>query len=346
MKTRHVIACVCIVSACISLILLEQNEVKRVQAMNLYITFIQDARKWQSVRDESLPSFWRRPQGPKKIAHCINHALAKTRFAMVSLLTTDVSALYTQSAVKLAKSVRAWFTADQLDLVLMLTDGFGVANERPVDFIFDTDQLYKAGWSIVCHVPVINHPRAPADSRFHVAKLYSKLNVWGLREYDALLYMDLDTLMIRESSRLFTKHYPDMLQNGFEVGAVRDRPSIYEHNFNAGVLMIIPRRPLDELVADIQHVAHPLSWAEQGLLNALYRDVMYELPYNYNANLVSKLMEPQIWNKYSHKLNIVHYTVSKGWESIRHLWQIPDALRASACWEYDTDAFCRLWDRM
>lgn len=272
--------------------------------------------------------------------------MASTRFAIVSLLTEDASSLYTQSAVKLARSIRRWHHPDHLDLIMMITDGFGITQQKPFVFHFDIGRLKAAGWSVVCRVPVIEHPAPSQESRFHTAKLYSKLNLWGLQEYDALLYMDVDTLMLRECSRVFTAHYPAMLRSGYELAAVRDRPAILERNFNAGVLLVIPRRPLHNLIARINDTSHEKSWAEQGLLNVLYQDRFYELSYVYNANLVSKRDEPELWARYRNKIAIVHYTVSKGWESLRYVWQTPDLSRALSCWENDTDDFCRLWDRV
>ena len=347
MKLQLPVTCLCVLCACIALILLEQNTVARTSALDLYVTFEANARKWQQSRQAGVArDFWQRPYGPEAIPHCAGAVVARTRFAIVSLLTEDASSLYTQSAIKLARSIRRWHSSDHLDLVMMITDGFGITQQKPFVLHHDIDRLQAAGWSVVCRVPIIEHPAPSRESRFHTAKLYSKLNLWGLQEYDALLYMDVDTLMLRECSRVFTVHYPAMLRSNHELAAVRDRPAVLERNFNAGVLLVIPRRPVHNLIARINDTHHEKSWAEQGLLNVLYKDRFYELSYIYNANLVSKRDEPELWEKYRNRIAIVHYTVSKGWESLRYLWQAPDLSRVLSCWEYDTDDFCRLWDRV
>ena len=338
----------------LSLVLMEQHAVARRDSLKLYATYEVRSREWQQRQTEGVSVFWSRPSGPRMIEHCRirdpkllqGDPVARTRFAIVSLLTVDAASLYTQSAVKLARSVRRWLNLDQVDLVMMVTDGFGFSAQRFDVLNYEMAELVRAGWSVLCHVPAIEHPSPTPGSRFHSAKLYSKLNVWGLTEYDALLYMDLDTLIIREPTRLFFVHYNAMLRAGLELGAVRDRPAGNAQNFNAGVLLVIPRRPMHQMIASINTTVHEKSWAEQGLLNVLFQDVFYELPYIYNANLVSKADEPELWRKYRHKISIVHYTVSKGWESLRHVWQIPYPERSLACWWWGTDDFCLLWDRL
>ncbi len=333
------LACVLLV-VCISfLVLLEHNTVAQVNALNLYVTFVSSAKKYRTRQEGVVSNVWNRSFGPEPLHFCQAHnaPVANTRFAITSLLTTDPTSMYTQSAIKLARSVRQWHSSLHIDMVLMITEPLD-ARERL--------KLFSAGWNVFCLVPVIEHPEPDQNSRFHAAKLYTKLNLWGLRAYDALLYMDLDTVMLRECSRIFTMHYPAMLKNRQDLGAVRDRPAILQHNFNAGVLLVIPTRPLQSLIASINNTWHQKSWAEQGLLNVLYKDRFYELPYIYNANLVSKRDEPALWNKNKNRLSIVHYTVSKGWESFRHIWHAPFPMRASSCWEFDTDSFCRFWDRL
>lgn len=351
---RRIVLTVATASMFISIYLLEHNTTALSEAIKMHFTFQSKSSIWQENQLHISNSYWKREGGPAIIKHCIPqnagplryHPKANTRFAIVSLLTTDATSLYTQSAMKLSRSIRRWLNTDRIDLVIMVTDGFGIT-EHWHDFeTYHSVALSQAGWNVICKVPAIDHPKPVLDSRFHTAKMYSKLNLWGLTEYEALLYVDSDTLIISEPTRIFTRHYPAMVRRGYELGAARDRPAVFQHNFNAGVMLIIPRRPLHQMISSINTTAHEGSWAEQGLLNVLYRDNFYELPYIYNANLVSKIDEPELWHRYKHKISIVHYTVSKGWESFRFIMQIPDATRAFACWWYDTDDFCHLWEKI
>lgn len=309
---------------------------------------------------EMSTEFWRRPDGPVTLHHCKSlsekHSSihATTRFAIVSMLTSDTSRFYTLSAIKLAKSLRWWFSPEQMDLVMMVTDGFGISTNIDSDFFFTVMELEIAGWNIICKVPVIEPPSSNENNRFREIKIYSKLNIWALTEYDAILFLDSDTLVIRDLDRLFTTHLPRMKSAGMVFGAVRDRPVSMSHGFNAGVLLILPNASgnnsmgFSALVSSITSVPHDKGWAEQGLLNVIFKKNFYELPFVYNANLVSKLGEVDLWNWHRHEIAILHYTVSKGWMSIRH-WNFFSSddllgLRSFCCWLHDTDDLCQLWD--
>jgi hypothetical protein len=339
----------------------EHSITSRRQTMSMrndILVHINDHHDNQKRRN--ITDFWKRPGGPTRIHHCKSLSdkhpaiYANTRFAVVSMLTSDNSRFYTLSAIKLAKSLRWWFPPEKMDLVMMVTDGFGISTHIDSDFYFTVMELENAGWNLICKMPVIEPASLVNKNRFHDIKVYSKLNVWALTEYDAILFLDSDTLVIRDLEKLFTAHFPAMERDGMVLGAVRDRPESLSHGFNAGVLVIIPRLPrknsmdFPKLVQSIVTVPHDEGWAEQGLLNVIFKDNYYELPFVYNANLVSKLGEIELWDRHKEEIAILHYTVSKGWMSIRHsTFYIEDGLwglKSFCCWLYDTDDLCQLWD--
>jgi hypothetical protein len=310
------------------------------------------------TKETKIMDFWQRPGGPANLHQCKplsnKHSAvhATTRFAVVSMLTSDRSRFYTLSAIKLAKSLRWWFSLEEMDLVMLVTDGFGISTTSDADFFFNVMELQNAGWNIICKVPVIEHPNVVNTNRFHDIKVYSKLSIWALTEYDAILYLDSDTLVIRNPQNLFTVHYPAMKRTGMLLGAVRDRPDKFSHGFNAGVLLLIPTLvnqswTFHSMVERIASVPHNVDWAEQGMLNVIYKDSFYELHYIYNGNLVSKLQDTYLWSQYSNAISIVHYTVAKGWMSLRHLPMLSldfNSYEYFSCWYHDVDDFCGLWD--
>ena len=325
------------------------------------------ANRWRQRPNASSAhdAWWRRPEeeggGPVPLHSCrggssssssssSEQQQATTRFAIVSMLSIDDSQhhFYTQSAAKLAKSARLWLPVERMDLVMLLTDGFGVTEEQdPAKAAATARMLLEAGWNVLCRVPVIEHPKPTVASRFHDAKMYSKLNVWALTEYEAVLFLDADTLIIREPTRLFTQHLPAMLRNGVSLAAVSDRPAKLSHFFNAGVMLLIPGSRGDETLAELKRgiteVAHDEEQTEQGLLNVVYAHKFRALPYIYNANLVSKLVEAGLWRENQDRISILHFTVSKGWQSFRNfdsLW-LPQPF---LCWHWKTDDLCQLWD--
>jgi hypothetical protein len=310
------------------------------------------------TKETKITDFWQRPGGPANLHQCKplsnKHSTihATTRFAVVSMLTSDRYDFYKLSAIKLAKSLRWWFSPEEMDLVMLVTEGFGISTNIDSDLFFILMELQNAGWNIICKVPVIEHPNVVNTNRFHDFKVYSKLNIWALTEYDAILYLDTDTLVIRNPQNLFTVHYPAMKRAGMMLGAVRDRPERLSHSFNAGVLILIPTLvnqswTFPRIVESISSVPHNMDWAEQDMLNVIYKDNFYELHFIYNGNLVAKLHDTYLWSQCSNAISIVHYTVAKGWMSLRHLSMLSlnyDSYKYFGCWYYDVDDFCGLWD--
>lgn len=292
-------------------------------------------------RQAWFSDYWKRQHGPARIHQCKGFKNATTRFAAVSLLTLDDSDMYSTAAVKLATSLRWWFPAEKLDLVLMIADDFGVSSSP--DFNARARRLELSGWNILCMVPVIQHPNPPVRNRFHDMRAYTRLNVWGLTEYDAVLSLDLDTLVIRDPSILFTHHMQEMRAANKTIAAVPDRPAAMSATFNAGVLFLIPSEAvLHSLLAGLATVPHDTNYAEQGYLNARFNaSKVFKLQFIFNANVVSKRDEPDLWHKNRDSLTIIHFTVSKPWHSFRHMsLHYPPSL----CWELNTDDLCQLWD--
>ena len=270
----------------------------------------------------------------RTIHQCINRpAMARARYAVVSLITKDKYPLV-ESAVKLARSVRWWLDEDQMDLVMLLMEPASSTSSL---------SLQRGGWTI-CEVPVIECGPACStdDSHFVIAKLYTKLHVWAMAEYEAVLYLDTDTLVIRDPSNVFMYYLPSMMQHGYDLAAARDRP-FFMPGFNAGVMLVRPTlHKFSVLVESIVTVTHTCGYAEQSLLNAVYGTKYSELPFVYNANLVSVQREPGLWNDNWNRIVILHFTVSKGWNNLHRLWIMHRS--SFDCWWWGTTEICDLWE--
>lgn len=295
-----------------------------------------------------VDTFWKRRRGPARIEMCKHDEVyARTRFAVVSILTLDTAHMYTESAVKLGVSLRWWFPREQMDLVMLLTEGFGVDGQ------IEKMKLARAGWNVLCSVSRITHPGlAPSSgNRLHEAGVYSKLNMWGLLQYEAILFLDSDTLVMRNPTSLFTVHLRGMIRGNFTLGAVRDRPAKESVHFNSGVLLLLPGKgPFGEQVTvnmlqkSIHRLPHDVQLIDQALLNVWWGpDTFYVLPFIFNANVVSKAVEPGLWQRNQDRIVILHFTVSKGWHSFRFIWQ-NDPISVWTCWWWSTDDLCRLWE--
>jgi hypothetical protein len=68
-------------------------------------------------------------------------------------------------------------------------------------------------------------------------KAYSKLNIFRMVEYEAVLYVDLDIVIIRQFSRIFQIELPAMITKGYVVVIGRNtHPN--GSDFNAGVILV------------------------------------------------------------------------------------------------------------
>eukprot|EP00850_Spirogloea_muscicola_P002004 SM000007S20964 [mRNA] locus=s7:1251566:1253235:+ [translate_table: standard] len=179
------------------------------------------------------------------------------------------------------------------------------------------------------------------DERFavaHYALNYTKLNIWDLDDqYDRLIYLDADMLVLRNLDHLFQEVPPERLagvldcfcegwshpqtrrgRNGYCQVAPDTKPwagdipapALY---FNAGMLVLQPSRGLFRDLLSNLRTFPPTPLAEQDFLNAYFEKAFFRLVNEYNVLL------PYLWH-HPEKVKleeayIIHYSVtgSKPW---------------------------------
>eukprot|EP00850_Spirogloea_muscicola_P002007 SM000007S20967 [mRNA] locus=s7:1203502:1204850:+ [translate_table: standard] len=179
------------------------------------------------------------------------------------------------------------------------------------------------------------------DERFavgHYALNYTKLNIWNLADqYDRLIYLDADMLVLRNLDHLFLEVPPERLagvldcfcegwshpetrrgRNGYCQVAPDSKPwagdipapALY---FNAGMLVLQPSRGLFQDLLSNLHTFPPTPLAEQDFLNVYFEKAFFRLANEYNVLL------PYLWH-HPEKVKleeayIIHYSVtgSKPW---------------------------------
>ena len=262
---------------------------------------------------------------PTTLSLC-NTSVATTDFAFVaflSSLTEKVCFLacferYVKGAIVLARSIRR---VTNLNMVLMVT-----GEARDIMSPRTRAALVNEGWTI-CAVDAIGSPKtAPHPNRFILGLLYTKLTVWKFTEYKAVMTLDLDMMVLRDPTDIFTQVLPKMLAANKTLGAVVDRPgpgSIVldkcgkqwtdTPTFNSGTLLVIPSvDTFRRLVNGIDTVPHDTGTGDQGFLNAMYNpSSFYPLPFAYNGNMRSILCEPHVWRR--NGVKILHFNVEKPW---------------------------------
>lgn len=224
--------------------------------------------------------------------------------AVFSFLQDSLS--YVPGALALGESIRrnsGLFddpdTSTHPDMVMMI---FKDLND-PVALRNLTD----IGWQIRVVEPV-----APFKEGYYYRfkHQYTKVLMWNMIEYDALLYIDSDCIVKGELGDLYGTVEG---KSSWEFAVVGDAWSDrFDLLFNAGVMLIKPSTAsFDDIMKRGPTLDYPSGNAEQGMLNAFYEHRFLRLPYIYNLNLVMYDHFREIWKKLWDDTRIIHYTLCK-----------------------------------
>ena len=135
---------------------------------------------------------------------------------------------------------------------------------------------------------------------------FLKLRLWEMEDHDKIVFLDADTLVIKNIDRLFD--YPEFVA----------APNLYEsladfHRMNSGVFVAQPNR---QTFADmLTRLDQPdVFWprTDQTFLQTYFPD-WHGLPYIYNTLQYVWFNLPQLWNWES--IHLIHYQYEKPWEA-------------------------------
>lgn len=172
--------------------------------------------------------------------------------------------------------------------------------------------LAAQGWAVRTVEPIPSpHPEALMLPRF--ADVFTKLRAWELEEFDRVVLLDADTLVLRNVDELFERP-------GFAAAPDFFLPD----RFNSGVVVLAPSR------ATFAQMATALAGAagaegydggDQGFLNAFFADWYsmpreHRLPVGYNTpNFIFQFLHghPTARDRVEREVKILHYLVQKPW---------------------------------
>lgn len=233
---------------------------------------------------------------------------SSARFAWVTLVT---NADYATGAAALIRSIRA--TETVADIVVLHTGGvraedvarLGALGARMVETaLLPTSDAFN-----LAHGRDRLHGVAPftkgGKPPFHTPlDNFAKLRLWQLTEYDRIVFLDADTLMIRNCDKLFG--YPEFCA----------APNVYEgladfHRMNSGVFVARPSD--DTFAAMLARLDAPGAFwrrTDQTFLQEFFPD-WHGLPVTYNMLQYVWFAMPDLWDWAS--VRIVHYQYEKPW---------------------------------
>jgi len=204
----------------------------------------------------------------------------------------------------LGQSIRE--TKTTYDLVVIVTGALSKQSQKT---------LRRDGW-IVRNVDTIANPgKGPQSGKGYPARfsaVYTKLTIFNLTQYKKVVYLDADTIMLRNSDELF--ECP-----GF-CAALR-----HSERLNSGVMTVTPSEDMyNDMISKI--ATYPsYTGGDQGFLNAYFEDFinaplfdseeiptdanMMRLPTGYNADIGLYLLNSNRWMISQDDIKIVHYTL-------------------------------------
>jgi alpha-N-acetylglucosamine transferase len=134
---------------------------------------------------------------------------------------------------------------------------------------------------------------------------FAKLRLWELEQYEKVVFLDADTLVIQNIDRLFD--YPEFAA----------APNLYEsladfHRLNSGVFAAKPsRKTYDDMLERLDQPDVFWRRTDQTFLETFFPN-WHGLPYIYNTLQYVWFNLPQLWTWES--IRVIHYQYEKPWE--------------------------------
>lgn len=177
--------------------------------------------------------------------------------------------------------------------------------------------LLQSGWKIR-FIKRIRNPRAEKNS--YNEYNYSKFRLWQLTDYDKIIFIDADIIVLRNLDLLF--HLPQMSATGND-GVI----------FNSGIMAIEPSNCTFRLLMEQRKQVISYNGGDQGFLNEVYvwwhrlpRRVNFLKNFWSNSSLETG-MKNHLFGADPPKLYAIHYLGLKPWLCYRDYdcnWNIAD----------------------
>ncbi|XP_044475209.1 UDP-glucuronate:xylan alpha-glucuronosyltransferase 2-like isoform X2 [Mangifera indica] len=199
---------------------------------------------------------------------------------------------YVCGAITLAQSLLK--TGTKRDLVLLIDKSISVPKR---------EALAAAGWKI----RIIKRIRNPMAAKGTYNEYnYSKFRLWQLTDYDKIIFIDADIIVLRNLDLLF--HFPQMSATGNDVWL-----------FNSGIMVIEPSNCTFRILMNRRKEIVSYNGGDQGFLNQVYvwwhrlpRRVNYLKNFWANTTLEASVKN-RLFGADPPELYSIHYLGLKPW---------------------------------
>jgi len=142
---------------------------------------------------------------------------------------------------------------------------------------------------------------------------FTKLHCWTLTEYSKCVFLDADTLVVRNCDELFER---DELSAASDAG--------WPDCFNSGVFVFKPSLETYNKLVQFAVSQGSFDGGDQGLLNSYFKDwatkdISRHLPFIYNMTATAVYSYRPAYNQFGSEVRIVHFIGST------KPWQVPDS---------------------
>jgi len=221
-------------------------------------------------------------------------------YAYVTMATNDDDA---KGAVVLGKSLRNNDVSADVDLVVMATPHVSFHASAELQSVFDhvvAVDVYDS--SNPAHGAVVKRPE--------LGKPLTKVNCWGLTQYQKCVFMDPGTMVLQNIDDLFNRD---------ELSAVADAG--WPDLFNTGVFVFKPANQTLEGIIKLANDEGSYDGGDQGLLNSYFsgwgrEDIKKHLSFLYNLQATSSYTYSPAFARFGKETKVIHFVGgNKPWTS-------------------------------
>ncbi|MDJ0814951.1 MAG: glycosyltransferase [Desulfobacterales bacterium] len=145
---------------------------------------------------------------------------------------------------------------------------------------------------------------------------YTKLYVFGYEEFDRIIFLDSDLIVVKCIDHLF-----DDVSSDFAACACTP---YWEDIFNSGVMVLRPKRSLFNDIIAKKDKLSTYDGSDQGFLNSYFKE-WQKLDIKYNAGKRIYSETPDHWARIDH--HVIHFVGEKPWlggedgyQELERLW--------------------------
>jgi lipopolysaccharide biosynthesis glycosyltransferase len=154
---------------------------------------------------------------------------------------------------------------------------------------------------------VINMISSPHEAARYRG-VYTKIHVFKLIEFDRVIFLDADTIMLKNVDDLFTQD--------IEFGATAlHGVELNDKEFSPGMMVVKPSGAVYSDLMIQKDVTPTYDGGDQGFLNKFFEDKWYHIPDEYHVTKRIFKHHQDKWNAMLGNVRILHYPGSKPWSS-------------------------------